>query len=559
MIHPALLKLLRLRARATWRRIARGVTTVRGALLAAFALLLLGFMLGPAMMMRLMANSPEGSLMAAGTKDLLPMGMMSICFLFILTTAVERAIYFTPSEVDFLFAGPFQRRELLIYKLISSALLGLVMSMFMLPGALSLIRSPLAGFIGIFLALAFIRLLGMVFALLAQIIEEQMFSRVRRAIVIVVALLIAVGIAQVLATSGQQSFMEFATSFRTSWAGSILLAPFSVFTQLITVDRLWPAGVQWACLALLMDGLLLAVVLRLDANYLEAAAAASQKLYERLQRVRRGGGLTYRFRTKAPARVPQLPWFGGMGPIMWRQLVIMSRSLRSLLSIVLVLGVVFGLHFLITRQTTTPSVEIQEVSSFTDNLAPMMIVGALAYTSLLASMQLPFGFRGDLDHMDSLKSLPLSALAITVGELAGVVLLLTAMQIAVLLCVLPFTEGATFHLLLAAAFALPFNLALIASDNLIFLYYPTRMVPGAPGDIQFLARLFLAAAVKCLLLAPCFTFSVAVGACVYWVSGYSWVAFAGTSWFIAMGINLGIIGLVAHAFRRFDPSTDTPA
>ncbi len=37
--------------------------------------------------------------------------------MFVFTSAGEKALYFTPSEVDFLFPAPFHRRELLIFKL----------------------------------------------------------------------------------------------------------------------------------------------------------------------------------------------------------------------------------------------------------------------------------------------------------------------------------------------------------------------------------------------------------------------------------------------------------
>ena len=48
-----------------------------------------------------------------------------------------------------------------------------------------------------------------------------------------------------------------------------------------------------------------------------------------------------------------------------------------------------------------------------------MGIGMTAYLTFLFSMQLPWAFRGDLDHMDSLKTLPLHPMVLAVGELAG--------------------------------------------------------------------------------------------------------------------------------------------
>ena len=71
------------------------------------------------------------------------------------------------------------------------------------------------------------------------------------------------------------------------------------------------------------------LVLKLDADYLEAAAAVSQKVYEQLQRIRQGGGLSMpATRGAARLRLPGLPWLGGAGPIAWRQVLISLRTSR---------------------------------------------------------------------------------------------------------------------------------------------------------------------------------------------------------------------------------------
>ena len=42
----------------------------------------------------------------------------------------------------------------------------------------------------------------------------------------------------------------------------------------------------------------------------------------------------------------------------------------------------------------------------------MMGVSLMAYLTLIFSMQVPWGFRGDIVHMDCLKSLPIAPLAL---------------------------------------------------------------------------------------------------------------------------------------------------
>ena len=48
-----------------------------------------------------------------------------------------------------------------------------------------------------------------------------------------------------------------------------------------------------------------------------------------------------------------------------------------------------------------------------------MGIGFMAYMTFIFTMQLPWAFRGDIDHIDSLKTLPVAPLALATGELAG--------------------------------------------------------------------------------------------------------------------------------------------
>src|SRR5690606_4610675 len=69
------------------------------------------------------------------------------------------------------------------------------------------------------------------------------------------------------------------------------LAPFRVFVHTFSAESAGVLAVGLAaCLAI--DAALVLIILGLDADYLESAAAASERLHARLQRARRAGGLT---------------------------------------------------------------------------------------------------------------------------------------------------------------------------------------------------------------------------------------------------------------------------
>ena len=88
-------------------------------------------MIGPqvftAMMMR---DRPELRQLTGAAAPFAPLALFGFTLLFVFTSAGETAVYFTPAEVDLLFAAPFTRRELLIYKLAKTALALVFMSAF---------------------------------------------------------------------------------------------------------------------------------------------------------------------------------------------------------------------------------------------------------------------------------------------------------------------------------------------------------------------------------------------------------------------------------------------
>src|SRR5207302_1015891 len=87
-------------------------------------------------------------------------------------------------------------------------------------------------------------------------------------------------------------------------------------------------------------------------------------------------------------------------------------------------------------------------------------------------------FRGDLDHIDTLKSLPVAAWAIAVAELVAPVAVLTIYQLVLLASIDLMLHTGAMKLAIVMLFALPLNAMLIAVENLIFLIFPVRLAIG---------------------------------------------------------------------------------
>src|SRR6185437_3581386 len=194
----ALFRLFVLSNKAALRRTFRGVKSVRGVLLLLFTMGFIGLMLVPQIFAAIAMNAQQhGSPIADRLEPFAPLFLLLFALLIVFTSAGEKALYFTPPEVDFLFPAPFSRHELLIYKLVKSAVGLLIVALFfsMLWGFY--FRSWLSAFVGILLSLAMLQLLGMAVAMAGQIVAESIYSRARKILLAAVLIAMVVGLGQV--------------------------------------------------------------------------------------------------------------------------------------------------------------------------------------------------------------------------------------------------------------------------------------------------------------------------------------------------------------------------
>jgi hypothetical protein len=184
------------------------------------------------------------------------------------------------------------------------------------------------------------------------------------------------------------------------------------------------------------------------------------------------------------------------------------------------------------------------------------IIGVMMYATLTASLSLPLGFRGDVDHIDWLKSLPIKPLAVAAGEVLGPTLFMSLLNIAVFI---PASLVVTppWIMLVAAVCVPPAMLLLFAVDNLAFTLYPVRQTPTNPGDLQFVGFQMAHTLLKLLLIGLTTIPVTVVGAVARFVGGV-WCSIP-AMWVTAVGVGIVMIQMIARGFERFDPATDTPA
>jgi hypothetical protein len=480
----------------------------------------------------------------AAVRRTAPIVLVAFCLLSLRGSASGAGIYFTPSEVDFLFSGPFHRRDLLLYKLLKATFSLAIVSLFLSVGLFKFVTSWIAGYIGCYLSLMFITLFSMAMALLAQSITERAYTRFRQVLLVLLLMLMAVSIGRGLGGGMSDGLSGVLQQVQDSWIGRCLMAPFAVFAMILTSGSLYPELVQWVAVAVGLNALLVVVILWLDADYLEAAVATSQKVYERIQRVRRGQRVSsWAGRGTARWRLPQLPRWGGVGSIAWRQLTTALRQSPGFLLALLFIAVGVGVAI--------------RIGGLPENVVGI-VPGFVIWLTFFFTNMLRFDFRGDVEHIDWLKALPLRPAAISIGELATPVLVISAIQFAVLGGLGAVSHDAWTHVGTAMAFAPLLNFFLFSVENLFFLLLPTRTMVVSPADFQSFGRQVVLMISKMLLFALCVGGAATPGLVGYWLSGWRLPVFLIVSW-IAMLLEAALmVPLMAWAFRRFDVSADMP-
>lgn len=536
----ALWTLLRLHFRATFRRMIRGGRTRKGRQFMIFGVVALSAWLGPSIYRAAKATPADPRLV----RTIAPFAILAFSLGNLIASFGENSVAFTAAEVDFLFPGPFSRRSLLGYKIIKSALGTIVTAVIL---TLSLIRYTGGGVrccIGIWLTIQFMQLSAMAIMMIGQTVGARVSSAGRRGVLLVVLAMAVIAAAPKVAGGLERGPVEFLSQVHATIAGKVLLAPFDVFTRAITARSFFPELALWGTGALLIDLLMLAVVLGLDANYLETAAVASQRRYERLSRMRAGGAGRLGGVSNSGVRIRGLPWLGGIGPIAWRQLTGTVRSSRGLLVLIVIIVGVAGSIILKHRGESAPS------------LPP--IIGAVIWMNLLFVSMLKFDFRDEIDRMDLLRSLPIRPAAVAAGELVAPVVILTAIQVLLLTAVGLSIKGTRQLVVPALAFALPLNVLLVGLENLLFLHFPLRAAGLIAGDMQLFGRQMVVFLCKFVLLLIALTVSSLIGVVGFFSAGRSWVVAGTLTWLSVCAFALGTIPLMARAYASFDPSVDTP-
>ena len=555
--HPATIELLRYRSKAKLSRLLSSFRNPRRQLLSIVAVVLGCVWLSQAIASMLFRQTADRNDLALW----IPLGLLVYSLWHVIKTVSKKPVEpfeWTPAEDEYVRAAPVTRTQLISYRLTSifsaSVLKALCFSVVMIPD----LEIWLLGFVGMLLGLVFVDLFRVAFELFFHGISKtgQMICRVA----VIGGLIGTVGwtLAQCLysptaaadiASPGAllffKRFMVHLFGLASTTTGSILLFPFRAFSELILTSRIGLQTLGFAGVGVSLVGALVCSIYHIDNWMLARRKRREKRLYQRglLATARSSSNqVTGSHKVRVPARL------NGFGSILWRQLLGAYHYRMTLL-------ISLGLPTLLCC-----------IPLFAKHSPLLMLInvvgGVVFYSFLLLPSALMLDFRRDISRMAVMKSLPISPLAMTLGQLSAPVLICSIFQWNVLL--IAFLSGAIigWQTILAGVLLVPINVLIFAIENFIFMMAPYRH--NQEGVDVFL-RTILTFTAKGILFAVALAITIgwalasnAIGQWASSVPAAGPVIFGAGIWLFTCLASSGFVYGLVRIYDRFDPSQDLP-
>lgn len=537
-MNPALLRLLMMRLRGGLHQRLIQLTSLRGLLFflafGGIIWLLIVTYSTSADIGNLTDAALDRQALSAQISTFMPLGMLGMTLLTV-ALATGPTFHFSPAEINFLFTGPFRRRDLIIYKF-SAYVAGVTLSCALItPFAQAQTGSALSAFIASLLTLIFVQLNSAVIGMAGQALEGSRLARMRHP---VIALLVAVAAATALYawTAPDRSVFDLLSEFRHSWIGTIILLPYIVFAELFVAPSLFPNLAVWATIAVLINAALLGMVIVLDARTTDSALKENARQSDRWERIKQGGSFWATERTELGS-IRRAPILGGLGPIAWRQVTNAARNSFK------VIVVFVGIAACVGPLASAVGVPV------TDTRALTIIY---VFFGFILPRTLVCDFRGDLNRMEIYKTLPIAPWRICAGQIVVPVLLTYVIALTMIVSILVFEDGVvTSVAVILAAFALPVAVLIYAVENTIHLLFPTKLIPMGRADFEFLGRSLVEFIAKAIFILAAVAASATMGLVTFTATRSSLVLPALVSWVTLTLIGLLTLIVMQYAFRRF--------
>ncbi|MBD3672996.1 MAG: hypothetical protein HUJ26_05665 [Planctomycetaceae bacterium] len=547
--HPALRQLIRIRTYAKLRRMVRSSFTPRRAFLTMLVIFLGLFWMitAGASMLNRQTFDPENFRRSISL-------FLALYFLWHLVRLAwkrpEPMEDWTAAEQFHLLSGPFSGRHLIGYRLavIFSATLfkASLVTFLMLPD----LPNPILGFSGFLFGLIFLEFLRLNAETIINGLPQKVYQGYRLVVCGILLLFFSLVLLRLFHLTEEHLtdlrdlrnliplFKSELEQLRATFAGRVIEYPFSSFAALITTNSFSTLA---AGRFLLCGGLVVAsgyAVIHLDLH--------NRQLELKRERARKDdqSAVSFSDESNEPLlQLKKLPRFGGIVPLAWRQTLCARRYVGGLL-ISLIIPAILSLFPLAVPNDPIPTF----VS---------VITGTLFFSFMLLPATIKYDFRRDFDRLSALKMLPVPPRSMVLGQLTVPVIATFGFQLFVLTVSMLVRPIPVNWYLSSLLILFPIVVFLVALDNLIFLWYPHRLVEEG---FEVFLRSILTFTSKILLCG------LGIGL-ILWCDFLSRIIadridIPQRTLFVAGLILLGwsfagvCLGLVIHAFKRFDPSVE---
>jgi hypothetical protein len=536
--------LLGLQLRGWFRYLVRGLKTLKGILLA-----LVGVsVFVPWLITVFVAQRDASGVPMAWVVQYGPAMLVMYCISNVLFSSHERVIYFSPAEIQFLIPGPFSRRKVLCYKMLLNILM-IVPTMLIMAMVFRIENgwSP-AVFVGLLLTGTFMQLFSVALGLLANAVGETVYRHGRKAAVVAFVVLAVIFYLQIRGTGEGIQWGQLREQLFQTRIWQFVSWPLQSFFDVMKAQNVWPDLLPPLLVAMAVLAAILVLIFTLDARYEEAAAASSARIYARIQRLR-GRAVE----SDQPAKstkwrweLPSFPFWGGVGPIFWRQMTTATRKLGRLLWVLVILALALAGPIFATKEEKMQDVIVPTLLSLG------------AWLAIFLTTLVPFDFRGDIDRIATLKTLPIRPWKIALGQLLAPTLLLSVMEWLTLAVALVLSPESALLVLAVAVYVPVFSFVIVGLENLLFLLFPVRIMAATPGDFQAMGRNVLLAIGKMVGLIIIGVAAAVVGVIYTWATGQLWIGVLG-AWPVVAVAGMILVPLCGLAFTWFDVGRDTPA
>lgn len=545
----AICVLLKSHCAARLRRCSRGFSSPRRILLSLFVVLLALVWIGQTMASMLLREPFEQETF----RRWVSLPLMLYFFWHIIRVAWKRpetAIEWSCEEESLIVGGPFTHAQQLLYRfavIFTATLPKAVLTTLALWPDLAW-SGPLA----LLLALVCLEMFRMVTDLATSCFSRRGYSAFRCGVLFAVAMSCIAGyqygtstlansrLDESVAVSASQHLILTLQAVRHSPVVATIESPFLMVADVVAGNGSF-AFITGRLVLLVLATLLNAVViLALYRLYYRIVAKRDQQLWKLRTPSVEGAGEDSRENQMLPGSVIA----SVAGPLVWRQA---KRAHRYVGSLLVSMGIPAMLACI--PLFSVPSGEVAFVA---------VVCGVLFYTFVLLPEAIKFDFRLDMDHLATLKLLPMTSTRVVIGQLVTPVVLALSFQVAVILFAGLYRDVGWRLIAGAVAVTSPLTVVFVALDNLVFLLYPHR--PTQEGFEAFV-RTILKFTGKSLLLV------IAGAVLVFWAPAAAAIASGlpsiNTATVFYSGLSCGIFALalimircVITAYDRFDVSLD---